>query len=269
MKKKKGNNLLLYIAIIAVVGFGAAFAYQAYLYYIWWSDGQSAQENTAIVQDIFEEQLQIVSELISEESEENDEPNPLLNFTALLNEVRELTGNPDIVAYIHISDTNVSNAVLQGHDNSYYLNRDMFGNFNSNGSIFLDYLNSSDFSDPNTVIYGHNMNNGTMFHNLRYYIRDRQFFEDNSIIKIITDYEVLIYEIFSVFSTRIDFNYIQVEFDSPEEFEYLIREFNRRSIFSTDINPTVDDRILTLSTCTNVDNDTRIVVVSKLVERLY
>ena len=267
--KKKKKNWMLTISVIAVLGFGGAFAYYAYDYFLWWRDGQAAQEQTEVVRDIFQEQVTDITDLFTaavfeHEGYEDGVPATTISFEAFpLDEIRELTGNQDVVAYIFIEGTNISNAVLHGPDNHFYLYRDMFRNWNVNGSIFLDYRNSPSFADPNTIVYGHNMNNGTMFHNLRYYM-NRDFLEAHPNIVVIIDNRVLVYEIFSVFQTRIDFDYIQVDFENREEFGALVSEVMRRSVHDTGIVATAGDRMLILSTCTNVSEDTRTVVAGRL-----
>ncbi|MCL2565761.1 MAG: class B sortase [Defluviitaleaceae bacterium] len=272
-KSKKKSNIVLYIAIFAIVGFGAAFAYYAYDYYMWLRDGRIAQESSDAMRDMFSDQMQSINDIValsvpqteSEDWEESTEP--MFFGTSPLDEARAMMNNPDIVAYIYIDGTNINNVVVQGPDNSRYLYVDAFGNSNANGAIFMDYRNNIDFSDPNTVIYGHNMRNGTMFHNLRYYM-DRSFLDAHPHIKIITDDNVMIYEVFSVFSTRIDFYYIQVEFGSQEEFGELVDEIIRRSVHNVGITASADDNILVLSTCTNAEIDTRYVVVGRLAQTI-
>lgn len=281
--KKKKNSSLIYAAIAALVVFGAIFAYNIYDHYLYWQDGRAAQENTDAIVDIFRGQMEGINQLIValppvvDTKAEDAGPGtqtaadgagdvqPIgIHFDASpLEAARELTQNPDIVAYLFIEGTNVNNVVVQGVDNNFYLHRDMFGNRNINGSLFMDFRNSPDFTDRNTIIYGHNMQNGTMFHNLRYYMR-RDFFEAHPHIKVITDDTIFIYEIFAIFSTHIYFDYIQVDFEDDEEFGALLREMTRRSVFNTGVTANQYDRIIVLSTCTNVDRNTRIVVVGRL-----
>ncbi|MCL2397063.1 MAG: class B sortase [Defluviitaleaceae bacterium] len=269
-KKKKKTNRALVVAVLAVIGFGAVFAYFVYDYYLYWRDGQIAQENTKIVRDIFQDQIADVRDFIATlpalmPDDGMTHTNGQLPFsTAALREARERVGNSDIVAYIYIPGTNVSNVVVQGRDNNFYLRRDMFGNHNVNGSLFLDYRNTLDFADPNTIIYGHNMRNGTMFHDLRFFLRDPHFAQDNRHIIVITDHQILFYEVASVFSTHISFDYIQVHFDSLEEFGELVAEIMRRNAVYTGVDMDAEDRMLVLSTCTEVSGDNRIVVVGRL-----
>lgn len=243
-RSRKSKCLMILLALI-VLGFAIALSYYAFEYYTFRRDGREAEQTAQMMQEIFEGDT---------------------TSTRAFQVAVEETGNTDIVAYISIAGTNVRNVVVQGADNDFYLHRDIFGAHNANGSLFLDYRNAADFTDPNTIIYGHNMNNGTMFHNLRYYVNSgaETFFEAHSYITIMVENEVLVYEIFSAFITRVDFNYIQTEF-ADDQFAQLIAELNRRNTLRTDRYAREDDRVLLLSTCTNISRDTRIVVAGRLV----
>ncbi|MCL2855342.1 MAG: class B sortase [Defluviitaleaceae bacterium] len=267
-KKRKRGNLILILLAISTLGFGAAFFFNLGDAISYWRDGRVTQQQSEAVQEVFEEQVEAFVSFLAEIADiDPAEPFPahLLDFldSRLLDDVREMTGNPDIVAYITIPGTRVGNAVVQGEDNAFYLYHDIFRRRNVNGALFMDYQNTPNFTNPNTVIYGHNMLNGTMFHNLRFYM-GQEFFERNPHIVIITDHAVLIYEIFSAFSTNVDFDYIQVHFHDREEFGELVDEINRRSVINTGIAGDIYDNILVLSTCTNVRWDMRYVVAGRL-----
>ena len=278
---KSKRKILIIIVLAVTLLMGSIFAYYAHETHTRLRDEQIALKNTEMVLCVFEiPEKDIASAVTGISTQEDDtaegdneeeiDLTPFLELIATFNAVREQIGNDDIVAYIYIHGTNVNYVVLQGTDNSFYLSHDMFGNHNLAGSIFLDYLNSPDFTDPNTIIYGHNMGNGTKFHNLRYYVfgeGQQSFFEEHSHIIIITDSEVLVYEIFSVFTTHIDFYYIQVDF-ADGEFAKLVDELNRLSMHDTGIAATAESNLLLLSTCTNVDRDTRIVIASRLAQRV-
>ena len=86
--------------------------------------------------------------------------------------------NPDVVAWLQVDDTQINYPVVQGEDNNRYVNTDAAGDYSLSGSIFLDYRNASDFSSPNSILYGHHMAKGTMFGQLDEY-RDRSFFDSH------------------------------------------------------------------------------------------
>ncbi|MCL2350288.1 MAG: class B sortase [Defluviitaleaceae bacterium] len=253
-KKRRLNNILFAAVFVAALGFAASFAFNLSGQIIYRRDGRVAAANSAIIQEIFAD-ISVGADTIR----------PHYPMAV----ARNLTHNEDIIAYIAIPGTNVGNVVVQGMDNSHYLYTDAFGQPNVNGALFMDYRNSPSFTDPNTIIYGHNMRNGTMFHNLRYYMNE-SFWREHPHIVVITDYDVLIYEIFATFSTHVDFYYIQVDFnDERGDFEGLINEMARRAVFDTDIRAARYDRVLILSTCTNIHQDTRFVVAARLLVREY
>ena len=261
--KRKKNKLLLALALVVMIGSGVVFVSSTYDYFTRLRETRTTRTNAIAVQEIFAEYF---------DNLESDTFQPDLSvredFDTFISPVilaRELTGNSDIVAYIHIEGTNISNVVVQGEDNIFYLYHDVNKRVNVNGSIFLDYLNSPYFTDRNTIIYGHNMINGAMFHNIRYFM-NLDFFMDNRYITIITKQEILTYEIFSAFATRIDFEYIQVYFYDDNDFLQLLGEVQRRCLHGYDISLDADDRILILSTCTNTAQDMRFVVAAVLKE---
>jgi len=261
--KRKKNKLLLALALVVMIGSGVVFVSSTYDYFTRLRETRTTRTNAIAVQEIFAEYF---------DNLESDTFQPDLSvredFDTFISPVilaRELTGNSDIVAYIHIEGTNISNVVVQGEDNIFYLYHDVNKRVNVNGSIFLDYLNSPYFTDRNTIIYGHNMINGAMFHNIRYFM-NLDFFMDNRYITIITKQEILTYEIFSAFAIRIDFEYIQVYFYDDNDFLQLLGEVQRRCLHGYDISLDADDRILILSTCTNTAQDMRFVVAAVLKE---
>ena len=278
---KTTKKILITIILATLVFVGAVVAYYVYDAHFRLRDEPIAQEVVETPYDAADEPASIITETPAVEDDYADcdyyddyeEPvdlTPFLDLIAAFNDAREQTGNDDIVAYISIPDTNVNYPVVQAGDNIFYLHHDIRRVNSAAGAIFLDYLNSPDFTDPNTIIYGHNMRGGIKFNNLRNYVfgdRTQSFLQEHPHIIIITEYEVLIYEIFSVFTTHIEFEYIQVDF-VDDEFAELVDEIIRRSYHDTGVTATDEDNVLILSTCTNIDRDTRIVVASRLMERL-
>jgi len=263
--KYRSNKISYIFALAAVVGFAVFFAYNLYDSFLYWCDGRQAQRNSEIVQNIFAEHINEIAEFIAA-GQEGSLPD-FNEGSYLLARTRQATGSANIVAYIAIPGTNIGNAIVQTADNEHYLYHDIFGNANVNGALFMDFRNAPDFSNPNTIIYGHNMRNGTMFHDLRHFMQ-RDFFARHPFIFIVAEHEVLVYEIFSAFSTAIDFDYIQVFFNHPQEFANLLDEITSRRVYNTGISVNRYDNILILSTCTNAREDTRFVVAGRLAKRI-
>lgn len=184
-----------------------------------------------------------------------------------IKQLREEFNNDDIVGYIKIDGTAVNYMVAQATDNEYYLGRDIFGQSNRAGTIFMDYESNPAQLSRNTVIYGHNMRNGTMFHNLRYY-KEEQFFNDHKYIRLTTLHEETVWEVFAFYIASVDFNYIQVNFPSDEHFAALLNEMKSRSVHKSGLEVGTEDHILTLSTCRYAEGDLRFVVNAKLISRI-
>ena len=188
-------------------------------------------------------------------------PMPRLEFL----ELRRAFGNEDIVGHLRIEGTAINYLVVQAADNDFYLRRDIWKNRSSAGWIFLDYAVDLRGRDQNIVIYGHNMGNGTMFHNIRRYA-NYSFFRNNSIIRFSTIYSDYVWEVFAFYSAHISFPYTMLNFPNEATHAHMLEQFMSRSIHSSGITVTPSDRILTLSTCTNVNKNDRLVLQARLLQ---
>lgn len=161
--------------------------------------------------------------------------------------------NTDVYAWIRIPNTNIDYPVLQSvtEDDGFYLDHDINKQYKFAGSIYSERKNSTDFSDPNTVLYGHNMKNGSMFQNLHKF-RDKTFFDENQYIYIYTPGHILTYEIFAAY--RYDDRHIlnSFNFSDPAVFaEYLeyVKAPKSMIVNTRPVELNTDSRLLTLSTC--------------------
>ena len=185
---------------------------------------------------------------------------------AVLNET-----NPDIYAWIYIPNTNIDYPVLQHEtDDSFYLRRDIDGKKSTAGSIYSEHsYNGKEFDDFNTVLYGHNMRAKTMFQNLHFF-EDATFFEENRYVYIYLPEKVLVYEIFAAyeFSDRhILANYSTIS--DAGKLKYLDDVFGVRDMrahFREGIEVTVENHLLTLSTCIDKKPNNRYLVQGILIE---
>lgn len=176
--------------------------------------------------------------------------------------------NNDTVGWIKIADTNIDYPVLQNtQSNAYYLHRDFEREYSSSGIPFMDYQCRGDATSDNTVIYAHNMRNGTMFHDLLKY-KQREFYEQHKIIEFDTLEKTGKYEIFAVLHTNVgvknEFKYYEfIDAETPSEFDDFVSECIKRSIYKTDIIPVYGDKLLTLSTCSYNSGNERFVVFAR------
>ena len=168
--------------------------------------------------------------------------------------------NSDVVGWLYLKDSKVSFPVVQGKDNAEYLYWLINGEYNSAGTPFMDFRNTPDFSDRNTIIYGHNMNNGAMFADIHKYT-DQAYYDSHPVIQLLTpdgDYEL---EVFAGYITGLDADAWQLEFESDEEFGEWLETAKDKSAFVSPVVPTVQDRVVTLSTCSSSYLETRFVLL--------
>lgn len=180
-----------------------------------------------------------------------------LNFEALL------AYNPDIVGWIKIPGTSISYSLVQAENNNKYLRHSIDGTWNEFGWPFLDYANKPDFTDKNTVIYGHNIVSGLMFADL-VHIYNGVLGNDVEIDIYRSDYRLLKYKVFSTYVTDPEVYYLTKTFSSDDLYSTYLSTIMSRSVIDFNQNVGVDDNIITLSTCTS-DAKRRVVVHAKLV----
>jgi len=178
--------------------------------------------------------------------------------------LRKEFGNEDIIGFLSIEGTNVQYAVAQTDNNSFYISHGINKDANSAGAIFMDSSNNPAMNDYNTVIYGHNMKNRSMFHDIRYYT-SRQYFQEHNIIVYQSLYEETRWEVFAFYPTDTEFNYINTVFATPADFEAFLAEVRLKSVVPSNVEVTAEDAVLTLSTCTNTADDMRFALHAKLI----
>lgn len=175
--------------------------------------------------------------------------------------------NPDIIAWIYSEGTTIDYPVVHSHDNNDYLNRLIDGTYNPNGSIFVDFRNVADFSDSNTLVYGHNMINGTMFSSLINY-KKQSYYEAHPNLWILTPERAYRVDLIAGMTIPSD-SEIYTIFDSQDDMMEVLEDAVARSTFQSDVPLEDIERIVTLSTCTYDYNTARYVVIGKLVPADY
>ncbi|PRS42255.1 SrtB family sortase [Bacillus sp. NMCC4] len=173
--------------------------------------------------------------------------------------------NNDIVGWINMKDTMIQYPIVQSRDNAFYLTRNYLKNDTRAGSIFMDYRNDVLHDSPNTVVYGHRMRDGSMFAGLTNYLK-KDFFHEHRTFQYDTLYQSYEAEIFAVYETTVDFDYIQTDFQDLGEYAHYLQAVRKKSIYQTKTDVSTDDLILTLSTCDHVlaPKNGRLVVQAKL-----
>ena len=178
--------------------------------------------------------------------------------------------NPDLYAWIRIQGTVIDYPVAQSSnsDQNFYLHHNYLGNYEFAGTIYSQKHNTKYFVDRVTVLYGHNMLNGTMFAGLHKF-SDKDFFEKNDTIEIFIDGHILTYKIFAAYEYDDRHILNSFEFHNDEVYaEYLndcLNPHSSNAIVREGVELTIEDKILTLSTCTNYNSNKRYLVQGVLI----
>lgn len=175
---------------------------------------------------------------------------------------------PDLYGWIYVDGTDINYPMVKGEDNDYYLNRATDRSWDVLGSIFVDYRNRWAVEDPynrNIVIYGHNLTWGGMFHDVQKMFENEELFR-SSYVYIYTFDGVFVYEPIAVYEANAYYKYFRTHFDHGWEFTAFANGMAENSIYPEDVVFDEDDRMITLSTCTNTYVDGRYVLQAKLVQ---
>lgn len=175
---------------------------------------------------------------------------------------------PDLYGWIYVDGTDINYPLVKGEDNDYYLNMSPEKRWQEIGSIFVDYRNRWEIEDPynkNIVIYGHNLTWGGMFHDVQKMYENEELFR-NSYVYIYTFDGVFVFEPIAVYEANAYYKYFRTHFDHDWEFVSFANGMAENSIYPEDVVFDEDDRMITLSTCTNTYVDGRYVLQAKLVQ---
>ena len=173
--------------------------------------------------------------------------------------------NPDVVGWIYQKDTIINYPIMRGKDNDQYLHSDINKKYSVSGSIFMDYRNSADFSDFNTIIYGHHMHDGSMFKSLRGYTKETDYYKDHKTFELITPDKKYHLQIISSYITPATSDAYKYSFNNQADKQAFINYSIKKSKISTGITATTNDKIITLSTCAYDFDEARYVVVCKAI----
>lgn len=245
------SNIILVIAVCVFL----FSAYKLFMIFTEYNKGESEYEE--IIQTVIQE-----VEQTKEEPDENGETETkfIIDFAKL----KEI--NADTIGWIRFDEPKtISYPIVQGQDNDKYLKTTFEGNKNAAGTLFIDVKNSSDFSDSNTFIYGHNMKNGSMFGQLRKY-KSSTFYKENPYFYIYTpDGACAKYQIFATSVVKDTSDTYTFSFEDDSAFEKYVQYVKNGALYSTDVEVGADSKTVTLSTCTNANDDERLVVHGVLV----
>lgn len=201
---------------------------------------------------------EVTKESVKEEKESQIPVSIALNHTYLK------SINEDFKGWLYYEPLELSYPVVRGDDNDYYTHYTFEKEKNNSGAIFMDFLNKPDFSDYNTIVYGHNMRNGTMFGSLKKLLNDTEMIEEDPYFYVFTEDKSYMYEIFAVYITRADsqtYDLIDTAEDQEEYLEYI----EKTATWLSDKEVTGEDKVVTLSTCHGLHSNNRTVVHGVLI----
>lgn len=225
---------------------------------------EELQKNTKIEEKEDNENTNII------EQEEIPEDNPYwdyikmnmidVDFTDLKNT------NSDVKGWVKVNGTNINYPFVQASDNKYYLTHSFNKEYNRDGWVFLDYRNNGIANDRNTIIYGHTVSSNAMFTTLQNIIKPEwQDDASNHIVRISTETENTLWQVFSVYTIPTTSDYIQVSFSSDKEFSRLVNRIKNRSLYDFATEVSDSDKILTLSSC-YINSNNKVVLHAKLIK---
>lgn len=257
-RKKKQSRALYYLVLLVLLGILVFSAVKIISYFKQQSDAADAQ------QEISDNYITPGTTSNGDNTGNGDgdnsadtssvTPDPetiTVNFTEMIADY------PDVVGYIYCANTNLKNPIQYGKGNDYYLTHDSKGNTNNNGSIFMEALNSSSFSDGNTIIYGHNMKSGMMFADLTKY-KDKSYYSSHPYIYIYTPSQNYRLDLYAGFVCEHDDEVYATSLTQDQ-----LKAMAAKSTFTSNIG-TPTGKTVTLSTCSYEFDNARYVVIGAL-----
>ncbi len=271
--KKKGMKILL---LILLIGCLLTFTYSTVKIFMWHEDNVNTDKivddiiNSTVVEEVNEtENAEIIgeNETLQTDTKKKSIYWSYIKMNLINVDFEELKKkNKDTKGWIQVSGTNINYPFVQAKDNKYYLTHSFEKKYTDAGWVFLDYRNDINNLSKNNIIYGHARLNKTMFGTLKNVLTKNWYNNsDNHVIKLSTEKENTLWQIFSVYSIKTETYYITTDFKNDDDFKKFIDTVKKRSKYKFDANVSVNDTLLTLSTCHKTDE--KIVVHAKLIKR--
>ena len=266
MNKKLKTFLIVFSILCSIT-----LVYSIYNIIVWKLDSNKTNNQIEEIQEeipIIEIEDNDNTEIIEQE-EEIPKENPYWDYIKMnmidinFNELKNI--NNDVKGWIKVNGTNINYPFVQSNNNKYYLTHSFDKSYNSAGWLFLDYRNNIN-NNKNTIIYAHGRTDKTMFGSLRNVLTNNWLKDTNNyVIKISTETENSLWQIFSTYHLPTTSDYLQTNFNNDNEFQDFINMIISRSSYNFNTSVSVNDNILTLSTCYN--NSDKMVVHAKLIKK--
>jgi sortase B len=242
MKKHKGQVLRTIIALLLL----GVCAFSGYKVYEGWREYQRAEQE---------------KERLSEY-----EPAPGSSKNAGVAEL--IARYPDVVGWLTVEDSPISYPFVQTENNSDYLHKTLEGEELSAGTLFMDFRNSKDFGDFNTVIYGHHMQNGSMFGTLKSFVNSGDYWDAHKRAWVFLPQETIELELFAAVTVRdTDETLYGLNYPAADDREAFLSYVKQKANRWREVGASADDRFVCLSTCTRAGSRDRWVLIGRVVEQ--
>ena len=251
-KKRTAGDILRTVILIVALGVFCYSGYQLLSIYLVYKEGT----------DEYSELEEKFAEVDTEPAIEEVDGEPVMKSPVDFQGLQKM--NSDIIGWLKVEALEISYPLTQGEDNDFYLHNTFEKTPNIAGCIFLDCENKKDFSDRNSVIYGHNMRNLSMFGKLKQF-REEGVFEKSPYFWIYTPDKIYKYEIFACHEVGYTSKTYQLTFEDDQDFMDYIKEAFENSVVQTKASVSTEDLVVTLSTCTG-NESTRFIVQGKRIE---
>lgn len=180
---------------------------------------------------------------------ESGAPSRLVELSKKVTELK--AQYPDVIGYLSVPNLGINYPVVQTDNNDYYLNHLIDGNESTSGSIFLDCrIDKDPMKTKNTVLYGHNMNDGSMFHKIEDFFRDRSLF-DNAVVEYVTEDGVYIYEPLALYRCNAIYPFYMYEFSSDAAYLDFCDMISEKAFYLSDVQYDETSSLISFATCVN------------------
>ena len=171
--------------------------------------------------------------------------------------------NGDYACWLYAPGTQIDYPVVHGEDNSRYLSTLFNGEKNASGTLFIDYRNLADFADPNTLIYGHHMRNDSMFGQINDY-QEQAFYAAHPYMLVMSGKEIAVIEVLAGYTTSSSDHCYDIAISDEEDMEAFVETARGKSDFTSGVEVSGSDRLVTLSTCAYAFENARYIVIGRL-----
>lgn len=271
LKSRKPDFWYRIIIFVCIIIFGASLTKLIFIF----REYKAAEDEYANIEEKFTSEMESMSGvsatgegIVVEEVDENGKKtNKTFVFKPLSVDFASLKKtNKDVIGWIQFETFSLSYPILNDSSGGdYYLTHTFQKKENKSGAIFIVPPNSKDFSDANTVIFGHNMKDGSMFGLLGRY-KGKAYYEYNKYFRIYTPSGTKRYQIFSVYKADVGGSAFSVFKEKSDGYGEVLKELKSKSMYNTGVSVSKSDTIVTLCTCTSDDKNKRLVVHAKLIQ---